>query len=479
MDDRLFKILLIDDDEDEFLIFSDLLDDAGIQVETEWASSYEDGIKVMLKEEHDVYFVDYHLGARTGLDLFKEAQNYSFHKPVILLTGQGNRKLDMMALQHGMADYLSKSGLTSELLDRSLRYAINRFELLLQANEEKWRYNSLFQYSMDPIVVCDLNFRIKESNRAFKELIGPNKSILQTVLFEEFVSDIFKKLESNPDFQKNGVIKDHHIEIQGDDKVMDFLISIVTMKDKEDNSEAYQIIFHDMTQVREAEKEKRIIEQMKFTEKLAQLIAHEVRNPLTNINLAVEQYAELETPSVDDKSLYFNMIRRNSDRINKLISQILDSSQPTKIQRSKALLKDVVNDSLTLCMDRINLNDVELNLNLAEQFSPIQIDKEKMTLALTNILTNAIEAMVENDKGKLDVATSFKQKIAQIQIKDNGKGMDEMQASKVFEPFYSGRQGGKGLGMTLTKNVILSHQGKISIETKLGEGTIFLIELPL
>ena len=145
MDSRLFKILLIDDDEDEYLIFSDLLEDVIIQVEVDWAPSYSKGLELMLKEKHDVYFVDYQLGAKTGLDLFKEATAAGFFKPVILLTGQGNRKVDMMALHSGMADYLSKAGLTPEMLDRSLRYAINRFELQLETYEEKWRYNSLFQ----------------------------------------------------------------------------------------------------------------------------------------------------------------------------------------------------------------------------------------------------------------------------------------------------------------------------------------------
>ena len=123
----LVRILLVEDDEDDFIIARDLFGEiVGEQFEVEWAKNYEAGLAAMLRNQHDVCLVDYRLGARTGMELLHAAVEQGCPAPIILLTGLGDRQLDLAAMQAGAADYLVKGHLHADGLARSIRYALER-----------------------------------------------------------------------------------------------------------------------------------------------------------------------------------------------------------------------------------------------------------------------------------------------------------------------------------------------------------------
>lgn len=120
-------ILLIDDDEDDFLITEDLLYDIGEQrYELDWVSTYLEATDVIARKEHDIYLVDYRLGQETGLDVLRWAVANGIDTPFILLTGQGDHRVDLDAMEAGAADYLVKGQMDARLLERSIRYAVER-----------------------------------------------------------------------------------------------------------------------------------------------------------------------------------------------------------------------------------------------------------------------------------------------------------------------------------------------------------------
>ena len=125
------RVLLVDDDEDDFVMFRDLLSQVRDQKYTvHWASSYEDGRKGIALGNHDVCFLDYRLGAKTGIDLLREARDAAWPTPLILLTGYGEQEVDMEAMRLGAADYLVKDKAGPLLLERSIRYSIHRAKSL-------------------------------------------------------------------------------------------------------------------------------------------------------------------------------------------------------------------------------------------------------------------------------------------------------------------------------------------------------------
>ena len=125
MDNDHFRILLIEDDEDDYSLVKSILSQARCATyHLDWASNYEQGLSSLSGTEYDACLLDYHLGARDGLELLREATETGCTVPIILLTGQGSENLDLEALQAGAADYLAKDLLSKELLERTIRYSV-------------------------------------------------------------------------------------------------------------------------------------------------------------------------------------------------------------------------------------------------------------------------------------------------------------------------------------------------------------------
>ncbi len=137
LDAKKIRILLIEDDEDDYIILKDKLLELDGQpgYALEWEQTYQAGLKKILSANHDVYLIDYYLGTSSGLELLKEALQAGCLAPIIMVTGQSNREIDLAALKAGATDYLEKSQIDGQLLERSIRYALERNRLLMQIRE--------------------------------------------------------------------------------------------------------------------------------------------------------------------------------------------------------------------------------------------------------------------------------------------------------------------------------------------------------
>lgn len=218
--------------------------------------------------------------------------------------------------------------------------------------------------------------------------------------------------------------------------------------------------------------ELRSSEKFAATGRISRTIAHEVRNPLTNINLATEQLQN-EIPKNEDADLLFQMISRNSTRINQLISDLLDSTRISELQYIKSSINDVLDSSLEFASDRIELKQIKVIKNYDDEICPVLVDQEKIKISFLNIIVNAIEAM--NDAGTLYISTENRNERCVVKITDTGKGMSKEDLTKLFEPYFTTKPKGNGLGLTNTQNIILSHNAKINVESELGKGTTFTI----
>ncbi len=125
MSQRPLRVLLVEDDEEDYIIARDLFGEIEhYRYDLEWIDNYEDALSVIEEQRHDVYMLDYHLGPRDGLELLKEAIELGCRAPMIMLTGQGGRNVDLKAMRLGAYDYLVKGQITPQILERSIRYAL-------------------------------------------------------------------------------------------------------------------------------------------------------------------------------------------------------------------------------------------------------------------------------------------------------------------------------------------------------------------
>ena len=217
------------------------------------------------------------------------------------------------------------------------------------------------------------------------------------------------------------------------------------------------------------------IEKFAASGRISRAIAHEVRNPLTNISLAAEQIKDA-VPDHGEVSLLLAIITRNATRINDLIVELLNSTKFSQLELIKLSLNSVSDQALELAKDRLELHNTTIIRNYSPDPCIVEVDPDKMAMAILNLIINAIEAM-EVDKGILEVKTEQQNGKCLLWVKDNGIGVNEEALSRIFEPYFTQKKNGNGLGLTLSQNIILNHKGSISVESKPGSGTSFLITL--
>jgi len=224
----------------------------------------------------------------------------------------------------------------------------------------------------------------------------------------------------------------------------------------EEGIEKLKIANNDLINLRSSEK-------FAASGRIARAIAHEVRNPLTSISLAAEQMAEV-VKSADEKTL-LQIITRNAYRINDLVSELLNSTKFSQLDLSRQSLNTVVENALDLARDRIDLNSIKVIKNISPNPCFVEVDSEKMKTAVLNIVVNAVEAM-EPGKGIMEVTTFRKNEKCLVVIKDNGIGMNDSSLSRIFEPYFTQKENGNGLGLTLSQTIILIHRCTITVESK-------------
>ena len=469
------NILIIDDDEDDFMITSEYIRSIpGNTYQIHWAGTYKKGMEHLLANDHDLYFADYRLGAKSGVDFLKEAQAAGSEAPIVLLTGQGNYEVDIEAMKWGAVDYLIKAELNTEKMERCIRYAMDRTQNLKALKRSESKFRSIFEKSKDIIFVADEQLRITDVNAAMHDMLGiaKGKGLLLTDLFcyvedKQMISDAISKGSELNDFPtslwtRNG-------------KKLQCTITL-SVERSDNNTDYVQGIIHDITSLKKAEIAALQTEKLAATGRLVRTLAHEVRNPLNNIAMSAE-YLNDENNSEDER-LYLDIIKRNSNRINNLISELLQSSIPRDNTLKPHTLQLITNEVIAASADRVTLKKMKANISYHEQPATIHADFENLKLALLNIVINAIEAMEENN-GILTVSIDIEEKNAILKITDNGCGISEENIGRIFEPYYTRKRNGSGLGLPFTLNILKAHKAAIEVTSTPGKGSNFTIAFPL
>jgi PAS domain S-box-containing protein len=466
------RILIIDDDKDDFLIISDFIKhipENSFQID--WCYNYDQGVEHLKNHTHDIYFVDYRLGAKTGLDFLKEAMELHLDDPIVLLTGKGNHAIDIKAMQTGATDYLIKSELNTEKLERCIRYALERSASMQALRENEKKYRNIFERSKDAVFLADPDFSFRDVNTATCELLEYTKEELLGMNLYQLLSQEAKD-ELHAKLSASAEVKDLELEVETKNKGKKSCILSVGFQTDKDNSFILQGILHDITNIKKTEKATLQIEKLAATGRLIRTLAHEVRNPLNNINMSVDQL--LTEKRSEDDQIYFDIIQRNSKRIDNLITELLESSRPYDLNFQQHSLQDIMEETLLMATDRIKLRNIKLEKEFPSKHAVIRADKDKLKLALLNFVINAVEA-VEEKTGELKISINSKENKHVLNIKDNGCGIAEEHLTRLFEPYFTTKRNGIGLGLASSLNILQSHKAKIDVRSGLNAGTQFTI----
>jgi len=219
------------------------------------------------------------------------------------------------------------------------------------------------------------------------------------------------------------------------------------------------------------------------SEKLAALgqlaagIAHEIRNPLTSINILIHSLTE-NLPSGTSHREDLKVIGEEIHRINEIVDQFLRFAKPAPPLLEKTDVFSIFEETLQLLRPQID----KQNIVVEKEFQALPIilmDREQMKQAILNLLLNAIQAMPGGGHLVLSGRNSEDGQWVYISIQDSGMGISAEDMNKLFDPFFSTKEGGIGLGLSIAHRIIDQHHGKIEVESTPEEGTLFTVWLPI
>jgi hypothetical protein len=216
---------------------------------------------------------------------------------------------------------------------------------------------------------------------------------------------------------------------------------------------------------------------------LAAGVAHEIRNPLAGIAGAIEIITKDFPKDHSDREVMEDL-RQEVRRIEKVLNDMLAYAKPKPPQFGRADLKDTFARTLHLARQQTGLKSVEFSVQVPPDLPAFRMDTEQLHQVLLNLVLNGVQAIER--EGKITVAAKFnapggpgQADLVEISVSDTGVGIPPESLERIFRPFYTTKRGGTGLGLSLCRRIIRQHGGTLTVESKLGKGSRFIIRLPM
>jgi len=335
--------------------------------------------------------------------------------------------------------------------------------------------------SMDEgVIVTDQEHRIRIANKTANRLLqfqtgDQHSRIVWAVIKDQETAEFIEK-----QIRSEGKIIDEEFYTEkGAGTATISLSALPYVKNKK--IEGTILILRDVTEKKQREAQFRRAENLASLTTLAAGVAHEIKNPLASIGIHIQLMRKnLNQSGCIDKEFaeeYLEIIDEEIERLNGIVVDFLFAVRPMDTRIKSEDINKFSEDLLDFVKYELEENNIQIETNLSLDVPKIEIDIKYMKQVLLNIIKNAIAAMPNG--GIITLNTFRKDDRVHIQIQDNGVGITEENMAKIFEPYFTTKDFGSGLGLTVVFKIIKEHGGEITLNSKEGEGTTFTISLPL
>ena len=250
-----------------------------------------------------------------------------------------------------------------------------------------------------------------------------------------------------------------------------FSLNFNLLKNDSDQNIGAVLVFDDVTQLEKAQR-------VAAWREVARRIAHEVKNPLTPIKLSAQRLKRKYGDQIDDK-VFTNCthtIVKHVDMIRNLVNQFSAFAKFPDANIARCKIENIVLETMTLYQE--GLKNIEIKSRFGKNIPVLKLDHQHMKQAFINLIDNAVYSLGEKGLILIDVTFDEILRIIRIEISDNGKGISDRKKTRIFEPYFSTKKSGMGLGLAIVQSIISSHNGVISVQDNKPEGAKFIIELP-
>lgn len=244
--------------------------------------------------------------------------------------------------------------------------------------------------------------------------------------------------------------------------------------DSENKYAGNTLLIQDLSQVKDLQKELRRNERLAALGKMAAGVAHELRNPLSSIKgLALLLKAKLRDPHGNETA---DILVQEVERLNRSIGELLDYARPQKLQLEKVAIREILEKSVTLITADAESADVIIHLDCTESYF-VNGDRDKLNQIFLNLFLNSIQAMETG--GSLTISACLEGRRVICQVEDTGCGLEQESIHKVFDPYFTTKSGGTGLGLAMSAKIIEEHNGTIEFRSDVKHGTTVKVNLPV
>lgn len=354
---------------------------------------------------------------------------------------------------------------------------------------------TLFNTIEDGVLVVDEHGRVLYFNQAVTRLIG-----LQSDGDGRPITDFLPELDweniSKADAAGSERVARHEFEVHYPRQRF-LRLYAAPLDGKAIGSSGVALILHDATEARQKTFEAIESERVQALTLLAASVAHEIGNPLNALHIHLQLMErglkKLKSEGQPDKKgifrsdstwretvpkldQYLEVCKGEIARLDYIITQFLQAIRPTPLQPKLASLNDVVNETLELLRPELENRGLAVKNRPARQLATTPIDTTQMQQVLVNLIKNAMQAMSRG--GTLTLQTGEVSDGVWVSVADTGGGIPQEQIARIFEPFYTTKKKGTGLGLMIVQRIVRAHGGKIEVESRVGKGTTFRIWLP-
>jgi two-component system, sporulation sensor kinase E len=345
--------------------------------------------------------------------------------------------------------------------------------VILRLINERGFLEKVFEALQDGLILLDANGAVTYVNRAACTFFGFDRDAIIGQRLRDNVHDL--DLQS---LARSGGAVSRDLEIfYPENRYLNFYVTAID--EREDLG--FVMLIRDITQTRKLTEEKIESERISALTLLAAGVAHELGNPLNSLTIHLQLLErQLRRPKAKDPAKlleHLDIAQAELKRLDSIIRDFLAAIRPTHPQFQRASLQDLIEESVRFLSPELKQARIAVQVDIQNAVPAMPLDINQMKQALHNLIRNSVQAMP--DGGALTINCSYNDSEVRLSIRDTGRGISSESMSNVFQPFFTTRKTGSGLGLLIVRRIVREHGGELEIESKEGAGTEVTMMLPL